>query len=73
MAWTGYDFADGSEIEIGSGNLVREGEQIRFYDWKSQEDRRAEVIDVEYLFNRTRLEIYDYSTQKNRIIEMESP
>jgi hypothetical protein len=70
LAWTGYDNLDGSEIEIGSGSLVREGEQIKFYDWQSQEDRSAEVIDVEYLFNRTRLEIYDYVTQKNRIFEM---
>jgi hypothetical protein len=72
LAWTGYDSVDGSEIEIGSGNLVREGQQIRFYDWENEEDRRAEVIDVEYLFNRTRLEIYDYVDQKNRIFQMNS-
>ncbi len=70
FAWTGYDVVDNSEIEIGSGNLVREGEEIRFYDWQNQEDRRAQVRAVDYLFNTTRLEVYDYIDQKTRIFDM---
>ncbi len=72
FAWTGYDNSDGSEIEIGGGNLVREGEEIKFYDWKSEEDRRAEVKSVEYLSNRVRLEIYDYFELKIRVFDMDN-
>lgn len=71
FAWTGYDHADGSEIEISSGNLVREGEEIRFYDWKSEEDRLAQVRTVDGLLSGVRLEIYDYSAKEIRIFDME--
>jgi len=70
FAWTGYDRSGGSEIEISSGNLVREGETIKFYDWDKEEDRSAEVRVVDYLFGTTRLEIYDYLEQKVRVFDM---
>ncbi|MFT5702978.1 MAG: hypothetical protein ACJAZX_000691 [Rickettsiales bacterium] len=69
-SWTGYDRQNGSEIEISSGNLVRDGEQIRFYDWQSDEDRKAEVEDIQYFPNSVKLEIYDYSADKTRIFDM---
>ncbi len=72
IAWTGYDLADGSEIEISSGNLVREGEEIKFYDWSGEEDRKAEVRSVDYLFSNTRLEVYDYVEQKQRVFNMDN-
>ncbi|MFT6332131.1 MAG: hypothetical protein ACJAW3_000458 [Lentimonas sp.] len=72
FAWTGYDNFDGSEIEISSGNLVREGEEIVFYDWESEESRSAEVRKIEYLFNRTEVEVYDYIAKKIRIFDMEN-
>jgi hypothetical protein len=72
FAWTGYDHSNGSEIEIGSGNLVREGETIKFYDWDKEEDHNAEVRVVDYLFNSTRLEIYDYIEQKVRVFDMDN-
>jgi len=72
FAWTGYDNFDGSEIEISSGNLVREGEAIKFYDWNSEEDRNAEVMSVDYLFGITRVEIYDFVAQKVRIFDMDN-
>ena len=72
FAWTGYDNFDGSEIEISSGNLVREGEAIKFYDWGSEEDINAEVRSVDYLFSSTRLEIYDFAAQKVRVFDMDN-
>ncbi|MES2677559.1 MAG: DUF5334 family protein [Pseudomonadota bacterium] len=72
FAWTGYDHSGGSEIEISSGNLVREGETIKFYDWNNDEDRNAEVREVDYLFSSTRLEIYDYIEQKVRVFDMDN-
>lgn len=72
FAWSGYDYYNGSEVEIGSGNLVREGETIKFYDWGKDEDRNAEVRAVEYLFSSTRLEIYDYLEKQIRFFDMEN-
>ncbi len=72
FAWTGYDRLNGSEVEIGSGNLVREGETIKFYDWDKEEDRNAEVRSVDYLFSNTRLEIYDFIEQKVRVLDMDN-
>ncbi len=72
FAWTGYDRFNGSEVEISSGNLVREGETIKFYDWEKEEDHNAEVRAIDYLFNSTRLEIYDYIEQKVRIFDMDN-
>jgi hypothetical protein len=72
FAWTGYDLSGGSEIEIRSGNLVREGETIKFYDWDKDEDRNAEVRSVDYLFDSVRLEIYDYLEQKVRVFDMDN-
>ena len=72
FAWTGYDRSGGSKIEISSGNLVREGETIKFYDWDKEEDRSAEVRVVDYLFSNTRLEIYDYLEQKVRVFDMDN-
>ncbi|MCE3255009.1 MAG: hypothetical protein K0R25_503 [Rickettsiaceae bacterium] len=71
LAWNGYERGGGSEIEISKGTLVREGEDIRFYDWDKAEDRKAEVRAVEYLFNGVRLEVYDFVEKKIRIFEME--
>jgi hypothetical protein len=59
FSWTGYDQNSNKIIEISSGNLVKEGEMIEFYDWKNKENRSGEVREIEYLFNSTRLGIYD--------------
>ena len=71
FAWNGFEHS-GSQIEIGSGNLVREGETIKFYDWDKEEERKAEVRSIDYFFNTTRLEVYDFIEQKVRIFEMEN-
>ena len=33
IAWDSYDYNTGSYIEIGSGNLVRSGNEIEIYDY----------------------------------------
>jgi hypothetical protein len=71
FCWEGYDYESDSEIEIESGNLVREGELIKFYDWRSEDYHRGEVNSVENRFNGTRLEIYDLELQKERIFDMQ--
>ena len=32
-AWDGYDYESGSYVEIEKGNLVRDGEEIEYYDY----------------------------------------
>ena len=32
LAWEGYDYETGNYVEIEKGNLVREGEEIEYYD-----------------------------------------
>ena len=71
-AWVGYDHNNNSRIEIGVGNLVREGETIKFYDWKNEEDRSGEVRAIEDLFNSTKLEIYDLVDNEIRVFDMEN-
>ncbi len=71
FAWNGFERSTGAEIEIGSGNLVKEGEVIKFYDWESEEEKRAEVVSIEYSLASTRLEIYELMTRKNRVFDME--
>ena len=71
FAWTGYDQDSDKRIEIGSGNFIREGEVIEFYDWENQEERSGEVMALEYLFNSTRLEIYDIVDSKAYVFDMD--
>jgi hypothetical protein len=69
--WDGYDRESSSSVEIGAGNLVREGNRIQIYDWQDGNYHDAEVKLVEYNFNSTRLEIYDLKTKKTRILWMD--
>jgi hypothetical protein len=70
LAWDGYDYANSSSVEIGSGNLVREGNIIQIYDGKTGQYHDVEVKLVQYNFNSTRLEVFDLYTKKPRILEM---
>lgn len=46
-AWDGYDWNRSSLIEIEKGNLVREGEQIEFYDWSKGEYETLDIDSVD--------------------------
>jgi hypothetical protein len=71
FAWSGYEVGNDNEIEIGKGNLVRDGEIIKFYDWEAGEDRRAEVRDVDDNSGGTDLELYDLKEEKVRFFRMD--
>lgn len=71
FAWDGYDYENNAAVEIGTGNLVREGEVITFFDWETEEEHRAEVKSVESAFNGTRLEVYDLNEEKDRVLNMQ--
>ncbi len=72
LAWTGYDFDDKNQIEIGSGNLVREGFLIQFYDSKSDNYHSAKVLFLDDVSGGSRLQVKDLDLNKERTFIMEN-
>ncbi len=70
-AWTGYDYDNKVEIEIGQGNLVREGLVIQFYDSKEDNYHTAKVMFMDDVAGGTRLQIQDLDTKKERTFLMQ--
>ena len=67
IAWDGYDYNTGSYVEIGSGNLVRSGNDIELYDYNTGDYHDVEVQG----FNGSELEVYDSNTGEYRYLEMD--
>ena len=72
IAWEGYDYQEGTYIEIEKGNYVREGQEIEFYDYESGEYKTAEVESINSYGNSTEVEVYDYEEGEYRTFEMEN-
>ena len=70
FAWTGYDFDNKTEIEIGEGNLVREGLMIQFYDSKLDNYRTVKVLFMEAIAGGTRIQVKDLETGEERTLIM---
>jgi pyruvate/2-oxoglutarate/acetoin dehydrogenase E1 component len=71
LAWSGYDNDNNTTIEIGKGEMVREGLTITIFDWSTDEYHDVDVIVMEESFNGIRMEVYDTQTKKTRFFEME--
>ena len=71
LAWEGYDYETGNYVEIETGNLVREGEKVEYYDYESGEYRYGEVQDIESSGSGAEVEVYDYESGEYRTFEME--
>tara|TARA_R110001592_G_C12819637_1_gene718840 strand:- start:412 stop:681 length:270 start_codon:yes stop_codon:yes gene_type:complete len=71
FAWDGYDYESGNHVEIEKGNLVREGEEIEYYDYESGEYRNGEVQDIQSSGSGAEVEVYDYETGEYRTFEMD--
>ncbi len=69
-AWTGYDYDNKTEIEIGQGNLVREGLLIQFYDSKADNYHTAKVSFMDSIAGGTRIQLQDLDTKKERTFIM---
>jgi len=67
LAWEGYDYNTGNYIEIGSGNLVRSGNEIEIYDYN---DGTYKYVEVEGM-SGNELEVYDYDTGEYRYLDMD--
>ncbi len=70
LAWSGYDFDNKTDIEIGDGNLVREGLTIQFYDAKEDNYHTAKVLFMESIAGGTRIQIDDLDSEKERTLIM---
>jgi pyruvate/2-oxoglutarate/acetoin dehydrogenase E1 component len=71
LAWDGYDWESGSHVEIGKGNLVREGKDIEIYDYGKGEYRDVTVEDVRGTGSGAEVEVYDHETGDYRTLDME--
>jgi hypothetical protein len=72
IAWSGVDYENQTSIDIGSGNLVREGNIIDFYQQKTNELLSGKVISINYFGNATELIIEELNTTKKRTIMMQN-
>ncbi|WP_460883876.1 DUF5334 family protein [Pseudaeromonas pectinilytica] len=71
LAWDGYDYESGNYIEIEKDNLVREGEEIEYYDYASGEYRYGEVQDIQNSGSGAEVEVYDYESGEYRNFDMD--
>lgn len=69
--WDGYDWEQGSSVEIEKGNLVRKGRDIEIYDYDSGEYRNVEVQNIKRRGNNVDVEVYDYESGEYRELEMD--
>ena len=72
LAWDGYDYEEGSYVEIESGNLVRPGKEIEIYDYGDGEYHNVEVQTINRFGNTVEVEVYDYETGEIRFLEMDA-
>ncbi|MGM0858630.1 MAG: DUF5334 family protein [Pseudomonadota bacterium] len=70
IAWDGYDWEANSDITIESGNLVRYGEEIEYYDWGENEYKYGVVERIDRFGSMVEVEIYDYQEGEYRTFEM---
>ena len=71
LSWDGYDYDEGTYVEIDDGNLVREGETIEIYDYGSGEYKDVEVESITGTGSGAEVEIYDPDTGEYRTLDME--
>lgn len=72
FAWDGYDYENKTEVEIGPGNLVREGSMIQFYEAKSDQYYTAKINLMESVASGTRIELKDLDNKQTRIFIMQN-
>ena len=66
QAWSGYDYETKTEIDIGQGNLVREGSLIQFYDSKDDNFHTAKINFMQSSAGGVEMNLLDLDTKKER-------
>jgi len=70
IAWEGYDYEKGNNIEIEKGNKVRTGETIEIYDYAAGEYKDVEVNSINRHGRSVDIEVTDSETGETRTFEM---
>lgn len=70
-SWDGVESETGDTIEIESGNLVREGENIEVYDYSTGEYKDVEVESIQDYGGTVEIEIQDNDTGETTTLEMD--
>jgi len=70
FSWDGYDYDKKTEISIGPGNLVREGNIIQFYDVKDDITYNAKVLLMQEDFLGTSLQLENLDNSEERNVTM---
>ncbi len=71
LAWDGYDYEKGSSVEIEKGSLVREGEDIEYFDYDEGEYRAGEVQSVDRFGSSVEIEVQDDESGETRTLDMD--
>lgn len=69
-AWNGYDWDNGTYVEIEKGNLMREGETIDFYDYDTGYGS-LDIDSIERSGSHVEIEGTDNETGETRTFEMD--
>lgn len=70
-AWDGVEAESGNDIEIETGNLVRSGESIEYYDYEEGEYKSVTVEDINRYGSTVEIEVTNDDTGETVILEME--
>ena len=70
FAWEGYDYQNKTSIDIGEGNLVREGYVIQFYETKSNNFRTAKIVYMQSVVSGTEIELIDLDNNQTHFFIM---
>ncbi len=66
QAWSGYDYETKTEIDIGQGNLVREGSLVEFYDSKDDNFHSAKINFMQSSAGGVEINVFDLDTKKEQ-------
>ena len=68
--WSGYDSESGTSVEIDSGNLVREGETIEFFEYGNGYGS-MNIRSMRSYGNHVEIEGFDHESGEIRTFEMD--
>lgn len=71
LAWDGFDYKDGTYIEIEQGNLVRSGQDIEIFDYADGRYKDVEVVGIDRSGSSVEVEVYDPEQDEFRTFEMD--
>ncbi len=71
LAWSGYDYEKGDFVEIDTGNLVRSGNDIEFFDYNDGSYHNADVESIHRSGSTVDVDVYDQDNGEYRTLEMD--